>query len=248
LIFIVRVPMSGFAHPLFTSLTGVGLGIAARSPSRVVRVTAPLAGLLAAMMLHGGWNLMAVLAQRNSYILLYGYVGLFVPIFLVMLAVALAARSREGLLVTRILPAYVAAGWFSPPEVAALASMSRRLSARQWARRMGGAGGHAAMVAYQAAAAELALLRDGLNRGLFRRPDSLEAALARERRLLSAVAANRAAFTGLDRSVPPSVWRGHSYAIAFPDGSTHEARPPRQPTVPVPWLLPSVQDSPGAYR
>jgi len=40
-IFILRVPLTGFAHPLFTSLTGIGLGIAARSPSRTVRVVAP---------------------------------------------------------------------------------------------------------------------------------------------------------------------------------------------------------------
>jgi RsiW-degrading membrane proteinase PrsW (M82 family) len=32
LIFILRVPLTGFAHPLFTSMTGLGLGFAARSP------------------------------------------------------------------------------------------------------------------------------------------------------------------------------------------------------------------------
>ena len=39
-------------------MTGVGLGIAARTADRRVRVLAPIAGLLLAMMLHGTWNLM----------------------------------------------------------------------------------------------------------------------------------------------------------------------------------------------
>src|SRR5436189_3012517 len=36
-IFAVRIVMTGFAHPLFTSMTGIGLGIAARSADRRIR-------------------------------------------------------------------------------------------------------------------------------------------------------------------------------------------------------------------
>ena len=53
LIFIVRILFTGFAHPLFTSMTGIGLGISARSGDRRVRWLAPIAGLLLAMILHG---------------------------------------------------------------------------------------------------------------------------------------------------------------------------------------------------
>src|SRR5439155_9967884 len=45
-IFIVRIVMTGFAHPLFTSMTGLGLGVAARAADRRVRWLAPVAGLL----------------------------------------------------------------------------------------------------------------------------------------------------------------------------------------------------------
>ena len=61
----MRILLSGFAHPLFTSMTGIGLGIAARSADRRVRWLAPLAGLLLAMMLHGTWNLLPTLAQAD---------------------------------------------------------------------------------------------------------------------------------------------------------------------------------------
>jgi RsiW-degrading membrane proteinase PrsW (M82 family) len=65
-LFIARIFMSGFAHPLFTSMTGVGIGVAARSASTAVRVLAPLPGLVLAMMLHGAWNLMAILSAASS--------------------------------------------------------------------------------------------------------------------------------------------------------------------------------------
>ena len=63
-LFIARIFMSGFAHPLFTSMTGIGIGFAARSASGWVRVLAPLPGLILAMMLHGAWNLMAILSAE----------------------------------------------------------------------------------------------------------------------------------------------------------------------------------------
>ncbi|HEX7746399.1 MAG TPA: PrsW family intramembrane metalloprotease, partial [Micromonosporaceae bacterium] len=132
--FIVRILLFGFAHPLFTSMTGVGLGIAARMAERRVRVLAPLAGLLVAMMLHGTWNLIPSLtaATGQGLIALYGYIGVMVPIFLGMVGFAVWLRSWEGRLTERRLPDYVRSGWLSPPEVAALGSLGRRHAARRW--------------------------------------------------------------------------------------------------------------------
>ncbi len=162
-IFIVRILFTGFAHPLFTSMTGVGLGIAARAADRRIRILAPLAGLLLAMMLHGTWNLMPSLAVATgqNLILLYGYIGVMVPIFLGMVGLAVWLRGWEGRLTERRLPDYVRAGWLTPPEVAALGSLGRRHSARRWARRVAGEEGRRAMRGYQFAATRLALLRDG---------------------------------------------------------------------------------------
>jgi len=237
LIFIVRVPLSGFLHPLFTSITGIGLGIAARSPSRWVRFVAPLAGLLVAMMLHGTWNLMATLAQNDALYLLYGYVAVFTPIFFGMLGLVLWLRSWEGRLAERVLPVYAAAGWFSPPEVAALGRLGRRLSARRWAKRVAGDAGQAAMRRYQMAATQLALVRDGIDRGLYDQPRDIAGALAEEQRLLMTIDAYRKVFAGRDPITPRAWWSNGAYQIQFPDGVVRTVAAPVLPVVPVPLAL-----------
>jgi RsiW-degrading membrane proteinase PrsW (M82 family) len=249
MIFIVRVPLSGFAHPLFTSLVGIGLGIAARSPSRTVRILAPLAGLLGAMMLHGTWNLMATLAITEWYFILYGYFAVFMPIFFGMLGLALWVRSWEGRLAARVLPRYAATGWFSPPEIAALATLGRRLSARKWAKRVAGDPGHTAMRGYQYAATSLALLRDGIDRGLYRPGQALDGALDEERRLLTAIDGYRRTFTGRDPHTPPAWWSAGHYQIRFPDGVVRAVGPPELPVVPVPFAAPPpALPPPWAYQ
>jgi len=238
-IFIVRILFTGFAHPLFTSMAGVGLGVAARSADRWVRWLAPLAGLLLAMMLHGAWNLMPTLVQATgqTLILLYGYIGLMVPIFFAAMGVAVWLRGWEGRLAERILPDYVRSGWLTPPEVASLGSLGRRHSARRWARRVAGEDGLRAMCGYQAAATQLALLRDGLLRGLETKPEDLARVATEERRLLAEISGHRQVFVGRDPQVPPAVWDGDRYRIAFPDGAAREVPAPDEPVVPIPVVL-----------
>ncbi|TBL31262.1 PrsW family intramembrane metalloprotease, partial [Verrucosispora sp. SN26_14.1] len=121
-IFIGRILLFGFAHPLFTSLAGIGLGIAARAADRRVRFFAPVAGLLLAMMLHGAWNLLPTLAEATGEVLIsvVGIVGVMVPIFFGMVGFAVWLRAWEGRLTERTLPDYVRAGWLTPPEGAAV--------------------------------------------------------------------------------------------------------------------------------
>jgi protease PrsW len=238
-IFFVRIIFSGFAHPLFTAMTGIGLGVAARSGRRLIRIFAPVAGWLTAMILHGSWNLMAELAgvTKQPLILLYGYFAVMMPIFFGMVGFALWLRSWEGKLTQRILPEYVRAGWLSPPEVAALATMGRRQAARTWARRVAGEHGAEAMRGFQFVATRLALLRDGLRRGLTMRPEDTAEAVAEERALLQALGWYRGVFTGRDPQMPPAVWDGHRYHLTFPDGSVRALDPPSRPVVPVPVVL-----------
>ncbi len=236
MIFILRVPLSGFAHPLFTSLTGVGLGIAARTRHVAVRVIAPFGGLLLAMLLHSSWNLMATLSQDEPFFILYGYFAVFVPIFFAMVGYVLWARSWEGRLAERVLPAYAMAGWFSPPEIAALATLGRRLAARTWARKIAGETGQKAMRAYQFAATRLALVRDGLDRGLYASPADLHRAAAEEHRLLSIVERCRTLFT-TESPTSPTWWRGGAYHVPFPDGVTRVVPAPPMPVVPVAVVL-----------
>ncbi|WP_433827501.1 PrsW family intramembrane metalloprotease [Actinoplanes sp. CA-015351] len=239
LIFIVRILFTGFAHPLFTSMAGIGLGIAARSADRSIRWLAPIAGLLAAMILHGLFNLLPTLsaATGESLIMLYGYLGFMVPFFFAVVGFAIALRSWEGRLTERVLPRYVATGWFAPPEVASLASLGRRHSARQWAKRVAGPAGHKAMRSFQFAATRLALLRDGMERGLAREPRDAERDAIEERELLAAITGYRSVFAGRDPQTPPAWWDGNHYRITFPDGVVRAVAPPAEPVMPVPVRL-----------
>ncbi len=240
-LFVVRIGLTGFAHPLFTSMTGIALGIAARTPDRRVRWLAPVAGLIGAMVLHGTWNLMASL---GGTVIAAGYVAVMAPVFFAAVGVALWVRSYEGRVVTRTLPPYVRTGWLSPPEVAALGTIGRRSAARRWAKRVAGDEGAKAMRAYQFAATRLALLRESLRRG------TAEATFpAEERRLLDAIAANRGVFSGRDPQVPAARWDGSRYHLTFPDGSVHTLDPPPVPVMPIPVPL-TMYSGPGypGYR
>jgi protease PrsW len=246
LIFIGRILLTGFAHPLFTSMTGIGLGIALRSPRRSVRILAPIGGLLLAMALHATWNLMPTLTALTGegLFFLYGFIGLMVPIFLGMIGLAVWVRSREGRLTERILPQYARLGWFSPPEVAALSTLARRHAARSWARRVAGEAGLRAMRHYQTAATRLAVLRDGLDRGLARDPGELARTAAEERALLDGIAASRSSFTGREPYAPNALWDGNQYHITFPNGARRSILPPAEPVVPIPVPLPAAPPPP----
>ncbi|MFG1950512.1 PrsW family intramembrane metalloprotease [Micromonospora sp. NPDC048830] len=250
-IFIVRILLFGFAHPLFTSMTGVGLGIAARAADRRLRFLAPIAGLLLAMMLHGTWNLLPSLAQATgqAVIALYGYLGVMVPIFFGMVGLAVWLRGWEGRLTERTLPDYVRAGWLTPPEVASLGSLGRRHAARTWARRVAGDAGVKAMRGYQFSATRLALLRDGMRRGLDRSPVDRERTAREERELLDAITAYRSFFVGRDPQAPVGRWDGQRYHLRFPDGSERPVDAPDDPVVPIPVVLapPPPSAHPAGY-
>jgi len=247
-LFIARIVLTGFAHPLFTSMTGIGLGVAARSADRRIRFFAPVAGLLAAMGLHGAWNLMATVTANSGELLvfLYGYFAVMMPIFMIMTGVAIWLRSREGRVTERVLPAYVRAGWFSPPEVAALGTLGRRYSARRWAKRVAGEPGLKAMREYQAAATRLAVLRDGMERGLDRSPKDASISAVDERQLLAVITNSRMVFTGWDPQTPNALWDGSRYQLTFPDGTRRTLDAPPVPVVPIP-LRPAPPMPPPAY-
>src|SRR6478672_5333119 len=187
-VFFLRGVMGPFAHPVFTICTGIGLGVAATTRRRGIRVLAPLLGWLAAVSLHAIWNLSTVAGVRGF---LAVYVFLQVPVFAGFLCMAVWARRREGRLIGQHLSAYADAGWLSFPEVAMLASMPDRRRARMWARATGGRRALAAMTAFQDTASELALLRMRMERGA-----ADAQAPVTERQLLGSLMARRQEFIG----------------------------------------------------
>ena len=185
LTFVLRGVFSPFAHPLFTAMTGIGLGIAARTPNPATRLLAPLGGYLLAVLLHGAWNLSSLSGLSGFFT---GYILIMVPVFALTIALATWSRRREGATVAARLPTYVDAGWLDPEDVPMLASLQKRRQALDWMEARYGGGRAQALRDFQHSATELAFLRDRVERGL-----DVPDFPARERELLTAVSRARAA-------------------------------------------------------
>ncbi|MCL7430057.1 PrsW family intramembrane metalloprotease [Streptomyces sp. YS415] len=162
--FFVRIIMSPFAHPLFTVLTGIGFGIAALSGDRrrLRRVLLPLSGLLLAMGMHAMWNGSSAFGPYGFFAV---YGAIMVPAFGLLTWLVIWTRQRELRTVREELPAYAVAGWLTPGEPFALASMRARRLARQYARRRAGRQAAREVARYEAYATSLAFLRHRGRRG-----------------------------------------------------------------------------------
>ena len=108
-LFVMRGVITCFGHPLFTAMTGIGLAIALRSKSKIVRVVAPLAGYCVAVFLHMAFNTTASLLQGSS--LLFIYLGVALPLVIGMIIFVVRQLFREGRLIRERLVDYVRLGW-----------------------------------------------------------------------------------------------------------------------------------------
>lgn len=153
--FILRGVMGPFAHPLFTSATGVGIGIAATTRRPGLRLTAPILGYLVAVLTHAVWNGSALWGGRG-FLIAYGVVML--PLLGIVLGLAIWARYREGRLLATALTQVAEFGWIRPDEIRWVARLSDRVSARSYAKRVGGRQAARALGAYQQTLIEIAFL------------------------------------------------------------------------------------------
>lgn len=182
-VFILRCLISPFAHPMFTVCFGVALGLIAHRRRSAWAWVVPLLGLVIAIALHALWN-MAAISAGNGFLVMYVLVQ--VPLFLGFVCLLLWSRRREGRMMRHYLTGYGLNGWFTPAEVAMLASAAERRKARAWARARGGRYGERAMRAFQDEAIDLAVARKHMDRGdldpIWRsRESDLLAALPRHR-------------------------------------------------------------------
>ncbi|TCO44860.1 RsiW-degrading membrane proteinase PrsW (M82 family) [Kribbella antiqua] len=182
-LFVLRGVLSPFAHPLFTSFTAIGIGIAVRHRSTAVRFLAPIVGYLCAVLAHALWNGVASWASGGGFFV--AYLFLMVPIFTGLVVFALIMRSREGKMIASRLYDYVRFGWLLAQDVPLIATLRGRKALRQNARRYG-AEAEAAAKAFQQNATDLAYLRDKIVRQVIG-PEALET----EKRLLDELRARR---------------------------------------------------------
>jgi protease PrsW len=153
--FFLRGIMGPFAHPLFTAATGLGIGIAVTTRRPAARTLAVVLGFLAAVAMHAIWN-GSTFWGGNGFLFAYG--AIFLPLLVVILAVAVWARSREGKMLTTALQQVAQMGWIRPEEIRWIARLSDRMSARAYARRIGGRPAADAIRAYQQTMTEVAFL------------------------------------------------------------------------------------------
>ncbi len=154
--FVVRGLMSPFAHPLFTAMTGIGLGIAATTRSRGVRIAAPLAGLAAAILLHSIWN-----TSAGTGLFFVVYLLIMLPMLALIGVIVVVGLRREARTIRTQLR-----GLLPDEDLATLSSIGARRRERAAAKRAGGRAAARAVRDRQRAAAELAFHRDQAERGV----------------------------------------------------------------------------------
>jgi RsiW-degrading membrane proteinase PrsW (M82 family) len=160
---ILRLVLAPFAHPLFTSMIGLGVGLAVSRPQQSARWRYPLIGYLAAVTLHALWN-GSLTFGFAGYLLVY--LVIMIPAFLAALLIARRHRRRERDVVRRQLPELVYYRLITPAEAGWLDSIAAR---RAWLRSVtarSGKAGAQALRNFQTAATELAFLRDRVQRGV----------------------------------------------------------------------------------
>jgi protease PrsW len=162
--FVERGVVLPFFHPLCTIMFGIGVGLAAVSAKRAVRIIAPVVGLAAARGVHMLWDYVLLGSQPSPTVLLVCF-GLFAVVFFAMVWIISRVRRRELRAAEEHLQSYADQGWFADTELPALSTFKGRRQARRWAASVGGRQGKRAIIEIQHAATTLGLLRRKLAAG-----------------------------------------------------------------------------------
>jgi protease PrsW len=193
-VFIMRGIASPFAHPIFTSMTGIGLAVAATTTSRAKRLLAPPLGLLAAMLLHSAWNTSSI--DGGAFVAVFVFV--MFPVFVALIVVSVVARRREGRRVAAYLGPEVQSGILTQQDLQSLSTQKGRRRALRAARSTGGRDARRARRDLHRAATDLAFVRHRMALG---REDPRALPPAQEE---AACVARLQQLTGRQPAPPPS--------------------------------------------
>jgi protease PrsW len=184
--FILRGVVSPFAHPLFTSMTGIGLGIArtARQGSPL-KFLAPLVGLGMAMFLHFIWNFSASFGAM----FFAAYIMVMVPAFLGVVAIIIFSLRKEGRIMREQLLPEMRSGLLPDREYSSVCTVSGRIGGALRAFASGGWKRSRARMRLHDAASELAFHRWRTARGIVPRRESVAEREGRHLAQLNAAAA-----------------------------------------------------------
>ena len=158
----MRLLIGPFAHPLFTTMTGIGVYFALKQRGVGAKVGCVLLGYLGAVLMHGLWNGSALFGAKT-------YLGVYVlwmmPVFALAITLAVASRRREQQIIAGKLPGMVAERLLTPVEATWLHSLKSRKAAVQIAHRHGGRPAASAVKLFVMQVVELAYVRDRIDRG-----------------------------------------------------------------------------------
>jgi RsiW-degrading membrane proteinase PrsW (M82 family) len=173
IVFVLRGVLGPFAHPLFTAMTGVGLGLSQQIARGVWRVILPLIGYALAVTLHATWNATAALGGLPYFAA--AYVLVFVPTFIGLTLLARYSLRREAILVREQLLCDVNNGFLSPTDYEMLCSLRGRRDDLRAARQRGGRTLAGARRAFHQTATDLAFHRFRVSRGITQADGEIEA-------------------------------------------------------------------------
>ena len=168
---VLRGFFAPFSHPLFTSLTGIGLGLARQSNNLGVKILTPIVGLMMAIFMHSIWNGSVVFGGSPFFILMY--VVVMVPSFIIMMVVIAFALRREGRVVREHLVIDLERGFLTPDEYKELGSILGRMGSSYSALSRSGVKGWRARRRFNQLASELAFHRNRVARGVYSASDDV---------------------------------------------------------------------------
>ena len=163
--FILRGFFAPFSHPLFTSLTGIGLGLARQSNNLAIKIITPIIGLSMAIFMHSVWNGSAVFG--GGVVFMLTYILVMVPAFFIMLFVISMALRREGQVVREFLIVDLNRGFFTQEEYKQLGSIIGRMGSSFNALSGTGYKAWRARMRFNQLASELAFHRSRVSRGVY---------------------------------------------------------------------------------
>ncbi|MFC6045695.1 PrsW family intramembrane metalloprotease [Nocardioides hankookensis] len=160
--FILRCVISPFAHPLFTTFTGVGVGLAVNARSTGGRVLWPLAGYACAVVAHAVWNTASAYDLGHFAVT---FLVLMTPVFIAVVGLAIWSRSSERRMLASALTDAASRGLVPATDIGWVVDLSARRQSRAYARQVGGRDAERTMREYQQAAIELGFLHYRYLRG-----------------------------------------------------------------------------------
>lgn len=163
--FVIRGFFAPFSHPLFTSMTGIGLGLSRQSTNIAVKVLTPIVGFMMAVFMHSIWNGSAVFGGGPVFVLTY--IMVMVPAFLIMLIVIGFALRREGQVVRQFLVVDLNRGFLTREEYDQLGSIFGRMGSSLRSLSQSGVTGWRARMRFNQLASELAFHRNRISRGVY---------------------------------------------------------------------------------